>query len=321
MLAVLAAAVLVPTAMVPLVMAPMVIVAGAITAVAAGSAGGATAAAVSASAPAVEPAAADSTAAPDPGGSDPTLSPGALDVRAVVPDRAAVLTAALDAYAATVPAQFAVAVLDHRTGTSFTYGGDVAIRTASVVKVDILAAVVLRAQDAGRDLTASEQSLAAAMIRNSDNDAASTLWWSIGGSAGLAASDARLGLTETVPGSGEYWGATTTTVADRIHLLDTIADPAGPLAAHRDYILGLMGTVEVDQAWGVSAAATGGDEVALKNGWIGLDNGWTVNSIGRITGATSDITIAILSQYQPSYADGIASVERIATLAQSELAW
>jgi hypothetical protein len=317
MLAVLAAAVLVP-----MVMVPMVMVAGAITAVAAASsASGATVSAVSASAPAVEPGAAHSTAAPDPAGSDPTLSPGTLDVRAVVPDRAAFLTAALDAYAATVPAQFAVAVLDHRTGTSYTYGGDVAIRTASVVKVDILAAVVLRAQDAGRDLTASEQSLAAAMIRSSDNDAASTLWWSIGGSTGLAASDARLGLTGTVPGSGEYWGATTTTVADRIHLLDTIADPAGPVAAYRDYILGLMGTVEVDQAWGVSAAAAGGDEVALKNGWIGLDSGWTVNSIGRITGATSDITIAILSQYQPSYADGIATVEHIATLARSELAW
>jgi hypothetical protein len=300
------------------VLAPMVMVVGAIAAIAASSAGGATAAPISESAPAEEPAP-DPGSASDPAGPDPTLSPGTFDVGAVVPDRAASLTAALDAYAATVPAQFAVAVLDHRTGTSYTYGGDLAIRTASVVKVDILTAVVLQAQDAGRDLTASEQSLAAAMIRNSDNDAASTLWWSIGGSAGLAASEARLGLTQTVPGAGEYWGATTTTVADRIRLLDIIADPAGPLAGYGECILGLMGTVELDQAWGVSAAATGADEVALKNGWIGLDDGWTVNSIGRITGATSDVTMAILSQSQPSYAEGIASVEHIATLAQSAL--
>lgn len=251
--------------------------------------------------------------------SDPALSSGALDVREVAPDLPAALTAALDAYAATVPAQFAVAVLDHRTGLSYTYGGDLAIRTASVVKVDILAAVVLRAQDAGRELTATEQSLATAMIRSSDNDAASNLWWSIGGSAGLAQAEARLGLTETVPGTGEYWGATTTTVADRIRLLDTIADPAGPLAAHRDYILGLMGTVDADQAWGVSAAATGADAVSLKNGWIGLDGGWTVNSVGRITGPTTDLTIAVLSRYQASYRDGIASVEQIAALARSEL--
>jgi hypothetical protein len=261
----------------------------------------------------------DAVAGDDP--SDvPALIDGALDVRSDLPDRQAALTTALTAYAATVQAQFAVAVLDHRTGLSYTYGGDVAVRTASVVKLDILAAVVLRAQDAGRELTATEQSLAAAMIRASDNDAASTLWWSIGGTSGLAQVEARLGLTQTVPGTGEYWGATTTTVADRIRLLDTIADPTGPLAAHRDYILGLMSTVEADQDWGVSAAATG-NSVALKNGWIGLDDGWTVNSVGRITGAGTDITIAILSQEQPSYADGVASVEQIATIAQSQLAW
>jgi beta-lactamase class A len=256
---------------------------------------------------------------------------GALDVANVAETAAAreaaqqsaqrALAAALDTYAAGVPAQFAVAVVDHRTGATYSYNPDLTVKTASIVKVDILAAALLQAQDAGRGLTASEQSLAAAMIENSDNDAADALWWSIGGDAGLAAYDTRLGLVATVPGTDGYWGATTTTVGDRIRLLDTITDPNGPLGGSRDYILSLMTSVSDDQDWGISAAADDGDGVAIKNGWIGLDDGWLINSTGIITGPDTDVTIAVLSQNESGYANGVAVVEQIATLARTAISW
>ncbi len=76
--------------------------------------------------------------------------------------------------------------------------------TASVVKVDILTALLLAARDAGRDLTAAERAHAEAMIVRSDNDAATALWRVVGRAAGLDAANARLGLTRTV--ADARWG-------------------------------------------------------------------------------------------------------------------
>ncbi|NEC82795.1 hypothetical protein G3I38_27035, partial [Streptomyces sp. SID7958] len=67
------------------------------------------------------------------------------------------------------------AATDLVTGEGVRCGGGVFV-SASVVKADILAALLLRAQDSGRGPTAAERSLAAAMIERSDNDAASVLW-------------------------------------------------------------------------------------------------------------------------------------------------
>jgi len=72
--------------------------------------------------------------------------------------------------------RFAVALVDGRTGNSYAYRPTTAFETASIVKVDILATLLLRAQDNGRSLTSSESALATRMIRASDNDAATSLW-------------------------------------------------------------------------------------------------------------------------------------------------
>jgi len=214
--------------------------------------------------------------------------------------------------------EFAVAAIDHVTGVTYTFHAGEAFETASVVKMGILAALLLRAQDAGRDLTAAQQSLADDMIRSSDNEAASTLWWTIGGASGLARANKRLGLTETSPGQDGWWGLTTTTVADQIRLVDSIADPDGPLDDDsREFILALMRGVDHDQDWGVSAGALPGETVALKNGWMprsDQDGRWTVNSVGWVTGGGTDLAVAVLSRGHASSAAGIAFVEEIARL-------
>src|SRR5204863_2113829 len=135
---------------------------------------------------------------------------------------------------------------------------------------------------------------------------------------GLAAADARLGLTETVPGSEGYWGRTTTTVGDRIRLLDAIV--TGPLAEWSDYVLDLMTHVVPEQGWGITAASSPDDLVAIKNGWIDDDAGlWTINSVGRVTGPAAatgglasspdvDVTIVVLSDGQADFESGAGRV-------------
>jgi hypothetical protein len=191
--------------------------------------------------------------------------------------------------------------------------------TASIVKVDILAALLLRAQHAGTHLTAHQRALATVMIEQSDNDAATALWDAVGGGPGLAAADAVLGLTHTTPGSGELWGLTQTTPGDQLTLLRAVfTGEDSPLSsASRAFVAGLMGAVTATQSWGVSAADSDDTGYALKNGWLrrsatGL---WDVNSIGQVVRDGHRLLIAVLSSGQGSERAGIDLVERAATAA------
>ncbi|WP_438827952.1 serine hydrolase [Streptomyces tropicalis] len=189
--------------------------------------------------------------------------------------------------------------------------------TASIIKVDILAATLLKAQDAGRPLTPQERQWAEPMIRRSDNDSANALWKRIGRAEGLAAANRRLGLTSTTGGPGPKWGLTRTTARDQIRLLHAVFDtgpaagPASPSLTEesRAYVRDLMTRIADDQAWGVSAAADA--SWALKNGWLqrtasGL---WDVNSVGRITAGGHHYLVAALSDGSTSMSEGVALVE------------
>jgi Beta-lactamase enzyme family len=218
----------------------------------------------------------------------------------------------------------AVAVGDGDGGGSVaaydSAAGDDVFDTASIVKVDILAALLLDHQRAGTRLTANQRSLATAMIEQSDNDAALALWHTIGGAAGLDAANTTLGLDHTSGGPGELWGLTQTTAADQIALLRAVfGGEESPLsAASRAYVAGLMESVTAGQQWGVSAADTGGSGgYALKNGWLrrtatGL---WDINSIGEVTYGEHRLLISVLSSGQRSEAAGIELVEGAAQAA------
>ncbi|MER5885809.1 hypothetical protein ABT160_18405 [Streptomyces sp. NPDC001941] len=193
-------------------------------------------------------------------------------------------------------ASVSVGLLDPRSGLRLLRGEDRGYPCASVVKVSILVALLLRARDEGRALGERERSCARAMIERSDNDTASELYAAVGGPAGLDAAHARLGLTATR--AHRAWGLTRTTVADQLVLLD---------AVFRDfpYAALLMGRVVDGQSWGVSVA---GCDWALKNGWMPMkaeDDRWVVHSVGRAGGAL----IAVLSDGHPDRDSGIAAVE------------
>ena len=258
------------------------------------------------------------TAAPTPAGPSPeelAAQKRAAQVKA--------LNAALKKYAATVP-EFSVAVLDRTTGQLYSFRGTERYETASVVKVQVLACLLLTAQDNDRDLTSTEVSLAKRMIRASDNDATSSLFSRLGRASAIGKCNKRLGLTQTTVASS--WGLTKTTVNDQVKLLAKLVDTKGPLDAEsRDFAFDLMSTVDPDQDWGVPAVAKAGEKKTVKNGWLPRStegNRWIINTVGRVAGddtGDADVSIAVLSHGHSSMSGGIKVVEKAAKLTRQYL--
>ncbi|MEB8337021.1 class A beta-lactamase-related serine hydrolase [Streptomyces endophyticus] len=215
--------------------------------------------------------------------------------------------------------EVSVAVLNETDGTSASYAsGDGTYDTASIVKVGVLAMLLLQAQDEGRALTTRERTCATAMIESSDNDATTVLWNELGRADGLDAANERLGLTGTSGGDGSLWGLTQTTAVDQLTLLGQVFGVGEDLVLSkesRSYVQELMGNVESDQAWGVSAVGDGG--AALKNGWLrrsttGL---WVINSVGRVTVDGQRYLVAVVSHGSATKAAGVGLVEDVARAA------
>lgn len=227
------------------------------------------------------------------------------------------LDRALERYLATRPGRVAVAVYDRTTTTGYAFPAErESFMLASVAKVDILLALLLRTQQEGRRLDRYERTLASRMIRYSDNDCAHELYLTVGGRRGLSEALRRLGVRHTRPGPGLYWGATPSHPSDQVMVLERLTARDGPVsAANRRYALGLMTTVAPAQAWGVGAA---GKRVAVKNGWLPAekhDGLWTVNSLGRLTVGGHELLMAVLSERSPNMSTGVATVEGVARLA------
>jgi beta-lactamase class A len=230
------------------------------------------------------------------------------------------LNAALAKYAKTVP-EFSVAVLDRKTGQIYAYRGSEKYETASVVKVQILACLLLTAQDKDRDLTSTELRLARLMIQESDNDATTDLFAHLGRASAITRCNKRLGLTQTTVASS--WGLTRTTVTDQVRLLAQLVNTKGPLDADsRELAFDLMSTVDEAQDWGVPAAAGSGEKTTVKNGWLPRStegNRWIINSVGRITGDDVDVSIAVLSHGHTTMSGGIKVVEKVAKMTRQYL--
>ncbi|MDJ1132254.1 serine hydrolase [Streptomyces iconiensis] len=213
--------------------------------------------------------------------------------------------------------RLAVAARELGHGHAVWWGGGLFV-AASVMKVNILAALLLRARTEGLAVTCEERALAAAMIERSDNEAANALWTAIGGAPGLAAANLRLGPRRTDPDRTGRWGLSRTTAADQLALLGAVHGEGSPLAPQaRAYMRELMGRVVETQRWGISAAGDGTAAAELKNGWLprtatGL---WAINSVGRVRACGRTYLLAVLSDGHSTRARGIETVEEAARAA------
>jgi beta-lactamase class A len=214
-----------------------------------------------------------------------------------------------------------VAATNFDTGQSYSFGATGGMVTASVVKLDFLEVLLLQHQRAGTHLTADEDAAAVAMIEHSDNSAAESIYENIGESDALDAVNPDLGVStaSTVPGSDGYWGLTTTSTRDQLVLLGNLTGAKSPLSeASRSYALGLMRDVESDQSWGAPAAADSGTTVAVKNGWLSVDEDdgrWAINSDALITVHGDLVAISVLTQHNDGEQSGITMVESLAKIA------
>ncbi|SHH41306.1 Beta-lactamase class A [Jatrophihabitans endophyticus] len=225
--------------------------------------------------------------------------------------------------AAAAPGTLSVAAVDTETGTRYRGGDRDGHWLASVYKLLVLEALLLRHQDAGTAPTADEAEAARAMIEHSDNRAGYRLYTRVGGAGALADTARRIGLTDLGTGRSDP-AFTRTGAAGCVRALRALTRPGELSAPSRRFALDLLHAVATDQRWGVGAAADG-DDFANKNGWLSVDDGngsgeddggrWIVNSVGIVPAGGHQVVVAVLTQHQPSYAGGVALVRRLARLA------
>ncbi len=229
------------------------------------------------------------------------------------------------AYVASRSGSVLAAVYDIRTGQSWHLGDGPAQAEASVVKLDILETMLARQGQAA--LSSGDQSLSQSMIEDSDNDAATSLWDQAGGAAGIGAYNDSAGLAGTTPSAcvtcagfaWPGWGLTTTVPSDQLTLLKQLIAPGPrPLlsAAQRAYALDLMENVAPDQRWGVSGGVPAGVTVALKNGWLPLNDAnsdWQVNSVGWVSGDGRDYLVAVFTTGNPTEQYGIDTISALSS--------
>jgi hypothetical protein len=225
------------------------------------------------------------------------------------------------AYLSSRVGNITIALYDGKTGNTYLYRPGVEEQTASIVKVDILEALLHQYQLSKAPLGEENSYLASLMIEDSDDDAATSLWNEVGGAAGISKYDDLVGLSATVPNSAGYWGETMTTALDQVDLVkhlvvaNTVLDDAS-----RAYELDLMRHVIPLDSWGITVGPTPSSLVAVKNGWVPIVAGnWQINTIGYVTGDGRSYVLAVLTNDNPSEFIGIQTVDGISTRVWSEL--
>ncbi|MGV9455835.1 hypothetical protein [Streptomyces sp. NPDC003635] len=189
---------------------------------------------------------------------------------------AAPATAAAPSARAEVPAGVTagVAVFDRTTG-AFTerLNENLQFRSASVVKL-LIALDYLRDRDP-RTLPTADRTRLDAMLRSSDDNAASYYWKAGGRTAVIDRTVTRLGLTDTAnPPAGyeDYWGYVALSAADTVRIYRYVLDTAA--APVRDYVMGNLrqstrcGTDGFDQQFGIAGSFQ--RPWAVKQGWSGF---------------------------------------------------
>lgn len=214
-------------------------------------------------------------------------------------------------------------IQDVRDGCSYHLNRNLRLTTASVIKAQVLGAVLLKAQDEHRGLDATERHDIHPMIRWSYNDPyVPDLYNDVGGVAGMDRFDHRMHATHTT--NTEEFGATVTTSGDRTNIVRRMLYGGGPMhAKYRKIAWSYMSDVTPTQRWGITAGMRQGWTVALKNGFYPIPgHDWRVGSTGflRAPGSHSGYAITVMTDDDVTQVDGIHLVEQVVRQAARKLA-
>ncbi|WP_084963530.1 hypothetical protein [Thermoactinospora rubra] len=183
-------------------------------------------------------------------------------------------------------------VFDRQTGKIVTHGNaHRRFRSASVIKILIAVDYLERHPT----VPAADARLLKAMLRSSDDDAASALW-DRGGEGRIVTRMARkLGLTDTTPPPATkpgFWGYSSLSASDVVRTYRYLLDAAAPRV--REPILGHLraatkcGTDGFDQSFGIPSAVP--RPWAVKQGWSGFGTVPPARCGGDAAGAGGSIS-------------------------------
>jgi len=227
----------------------------------------------------------------------------APDLLETVPSRSSVAVA--EQYAARRGGLVSFAAVDSE-GRLIGSGLDQRYVSASVVKSMLLAAELDRLEAEGLPLDSVTRDTLTRMITYSDNAAADEIYYRVG-DAGLYAVAERLGMERfTVSG---YWANAEITAGD-MALMFSDLDTAyrGPEA---DFARGLLGSIVPEQSWGVPDGVGKRFDVRFKGGWRTTELGWLVHQAAELRRDGEKISLAVLTDAQPSMEYAIETLEGI----------
>jgi hypothetical protein len=227
--------------------------------------------------------------------------------------------AAAEKYVASRPGTVGFVLRDRVTGARYrNAAAGTPIWTASTIKLAMVADLLSREQAGALRLTAADREQMAAMLRNSDNDAADSLWSRYGGTSNVFNTNfGRYGMTSVQPQRGfgdvyPYWGFQKGTADDFDALMNYVFTGLTP--ANAAAVVAEMQRVDSSQQWGVwgaGAAMSPGN----KNGWSQEQGGWVVNSVG-FAGPNQRYTLAIMNGLDGAggYDDGVETTTELSRI-------
>ncbi|GEM_PF-4140323 len=218
-----------------------------------------------------------------------------------------------EAFTTTGATKVSLYFYDKKTGVTCAYLPHRKTKSASIVKVSILTALLWQRQKEHQWLSDEEQKWARDSIRLSDNTATASLWHVLGGRRALTSFYKTIGLNETNPGVKQYWGDTLITAYDQVKLMKVLTTSEALPENIQNYIIHLMQTVIPTQKWGIGAGASPNSLIVNKNGWKPCQTDqWCVHSIGNITNNAHDYQMALISNGSSRYSIGVEVIERVA---------
>ncbi|MGI8429789.1 MAG: hypothetical protein ACR2OB_10895 [Solirubrobacteraceae bacterium] len=180
--------------------------------------------------------------------------------------------------------------------------------SASAVKAMLLVAYLRRLHGMGqRYVDYNSDSFLYPMINVSDNAAATTTW-SIVGDGGLYSVARAAGMTDfSISG---IWANAQISAADQARFFFSMDS----LIPHEfvGYARALLSTIAAYESWGIPAVARGrGYTVFFKGGWRGTGLGQLVHQIGRLEGHRRRLSVAVMTDGDPSMGYGIDTIQGV----------
>jgi hypothetical protein len=183
---------------------------------------------------------------------------------------------------------------------------DRVVRSASVIKAMFMVAYLNRAGVRDRPLSSRQRALLSAMIRRSDNNAATTIR-NIVGDAALIRLAHRAHMTRFAP--APIWGLSRVTARDQTRFFLRIDRFVA--RRHRATAMTLLRTIVPEQRWGVARARPSHWRLYFKGGW-GSGTGLVDHQVAQLRRGNLRVAIAIMTTGNPDHAYGQATLEGVA---------